>query len=68
MFGIFGANSAAWTYAVQVFRSGLLNLAPLITHRFALTDYQAALDAVVGRQSQTLKVLLIHGWDSEGVE
>ena len=68
MFGIFGASSAAWTYAVQVFRSGLLNLAPLITHRFALTDYQVALDAVVSRQSLTLKVLLIHGWDSVGVE
>src|SRR6266581_2489273 len=53
--GIFGANSAAWTYAVQIFHSGLLNLAPLITHRFALTDYQAALDTVVGRQSKTLK-------------
>ncbi len=68
VFGIFGASSAAWTYAVQIFRSGLLNLAPLITHRFELTDYQAALDAVVGRQSKTLKVLLIHDWDSEGVE
>ena len=68
VFDIFGASSAAWTYAVQVFRSGLLNLAPLITHRFALTDYRAALDAVVGRQSKTLKVLLIHDWDSEGVE
>jgi threonine dehydrogenase-like Zn-dependent dehydrogenase len=68
VFGIFGASSTAWTYAVQVFRSGLLNLAPLITHRFALTDYQAALEAIIGRQSQTLKVLLIHDWDSEGVE
>jgi 2-desacetyl-2-hydroxyethyl bacteriochlorophyllide A dehydrogenase len=63
VFGIFGASSAAWTYAVQIFRSGLLNLAPLITHRFALIDYQAALDAVVGCQAQTLKVLLIHDWD-----
>jgi threonine dehydrogenase-like Zn-dependent dehydrogenase len=68
VFGIFGASSAAWTYAVQVFRSGLLNLAPLITHRFALTDYQAALDAVVSRQSKTLKVLLIHEWDGKEVK
>jgi len=42
-----------------------LNLAPLITHRFALTDYQAALDTLVGRQSKTLKVLLIHDWDGK---
>jgi len=45
-----------------------LNLAPLITHRFALTDYQAALDTLVGRQSKTLKVLVIHDWDGKAVE
>lgn len=66
--GIFGASSTAWTYAVQIFRSGLLNLAPLITHRFALTDYQAALDTIIDRQSKTLKVLLVHDWDGERVE
>ena len=66
--GIFGASSAAWTYAVQIFCSGLLNLAPLISHRFALTDYQTALDTVVGRQSKTLKVLVIHDWDGKAVE
>lgn len=58
--GIFGANSAAWTYAVQLFRAGLLHLAPLITHRFAMNEYQAALDTIVNRRSKTLKVLLIH--------
>jgi 2-desacetyl-2-hydroxyethyl bacteriochlorophyllide A dehydrogenase len=58
--GIFGANSAAWSYAVQLFRAGLLNLAPLITHRFALADHQKALDTIVDRQSGALKVLLIH--------
>lgn len=63
--GIFGANSAAWTYAVQLFSSSLLNLASLITHRFALTDYKVALDTIIGRQSKTLKVLLVHDWDSE---
>jgi len=63
--GIFGANAAAWTYAVQLFRSGLLNLAPLITHRFALVDYQAALDTVVDRQTKALKVLLTHKTDEE---
>jgi threonine dehydrogenase-like Zn-dependent dehydrogenase len=42
-----------------------LNLASLITHRFALTDYKVALDTIIGRQSKTLKVLLVHDWDSE---
>ena len=60
VYGIFGASSAAWTYAVQVFRAGLLNLAPLITHRFALDEYQTALDTLISRPSKMLKVLLVH--------
>jgi 2-desacetyl-2-hydroxyethyl bacteriochlorophyllide A dehydrogenase len=64
VFGIFGANAAAWTYAVQIFSTGLLQLAPLISHRFPLGEYQAALDTLVSRQPGTLKVLLVH----EGVQ
>jgi threonine dehydrogenase-like Zn-dependent dehydrogenase len=62
VFGIFGASSAAWTYAVQLFASGLLNLRPLITHRLTLADYQRALDMLVERQPGTLKILLLHNW------
>ena len=58
--GVFGASSAAWTYAVQLFGAGLLRLAPLITHRFALSDYQSALDTVIARRAGALKVLLVH--------
>jgi 2-desacetyl-2-hydroxyethyl bacteriochlorophyllide A dehydrogenase len=58
--GIFAASSAAWTYAVQLFHAGLLQLAPLVTHRFALPDYQAALDTVMARREGALKVLLVH--------
>jgi L-iditol 2-dehydrogenase len=58
--GIFGANSTAWSYAVQLFRSGLLKLAPLITHRYALADYRTALETIIGRRSKVLKVILLH--------
>ncbi len=58
--GIFGASSAAWAYAVQLFSAGLLQLAPLITHRFALPEYEAALNIVMARREGALKVLLIH--------
>lgn len=58
--GIFGASSAAWAYTVQLFSAGLLQLAPLITHRFALPDFQAALNTVMARREGALKVLLIH--------
>ncbi len=58
--GIFGASSAAWTYAVQLFSAGLLQLAPLITHRFAIHNYQEALQTVIDRREGALKVLLVH--------
>jgi 2-desacetyl-2-hydroxyethyl bacteriochlorophyllide A dehydrogenase len=58
--GIFGASSAAWTYAAHIFRAGLLQLAPLITHRFALADYQTALDTIGRYPAQTVKVLVVH--------
>jgi threonine dehydrogenase-like Zn-dependent dehydrogenase len=60
VYGIFGANSAAWTYGVHLFRSGLLNLAPLISHRFPLEEYETALETMTHRQAQATKVLLIH--------
>jgi threonine dehydrogenase-like Zn-dependent dehydrogenase len=66
--GIFGASTAAWTYAVQMFRAGLLNLAPLITDRFTLADYPAALETLMHRQPKTLKVLIVHDRDQEGRE
>ncbi len=68
VYGIFGASSAAWTYAVQIFRAGLLNLAPLITHRFALDEYQTALDTLISRKAKMLKVLIVHDEDREGRE
>lgn len=57
---VFGANSAAWSYAVQLFRQGALQLAPLISHRFTLDEYQEALDTLIFRQSKAFKVLILH--------
>ncbi|HCA85302.1 MAG TPA: dehydrogenase, partial [Streptomyces sp.] len=55
---VFGAPSAAWSYAVRAFETGLLNPAPLITHEFGLEDYAAAI-ALVGSGDPTAgKVLL----------
>jgi acyl-CoA reductase-like NAD-dependent aldehyde dehydrogenase len=58
--GIFGANTSAWTYAVDLFRAGLLHLAPLISHRFPADKYEAALETVATRVPGTLKVLVTH--------
>ncbi len=51
-----------------MFRAGLLNLAPLITHRFALAEYPAALETLMHRQPKTLKVVIVHDRDQEGRE
>ena len=60
VFGVFGANSAAWMYALDLYRAGLLSLSPLISHRFPLDDYQTALDTITLRLSRALKVLVLH--------
>ncbi|BCL80377.1 dehydrogenase [Ktedonobacteria bacterium brp13] len=58
--GSFGANAAAWEYAIRLFTDGQLQLAPLISHRFPLDEYQEALDTLVLRMSRALKVLITH--------
>jgi threonine dehydrogenase-like Zn-dependent dehydrogenase len=58
--GVFGANSAAWSYTIDLYRAGLLKLSPLISHRFSLDDYQTALDTLILRLSKALKVLIVH--------
>lgn len=58
--GGFGASTAAWEYALRLFTAGSLQLAPLISHRFALDEYQEALDTLILRMSRALKVLIAH--------
>jgi threonine dehydrogenase-like Zn-dependent dehydrogenase len=57
--GIFGANAASWNYTLQLYRAGQLQLAPLISNRFPLDDYQDAFDMLTSRQGQMLS-LVIH--------
>ncbi|GAC1391235.1 MAG: alcohol dehydrogenase catalytic domain-containing protein [Ktedonobacteraceae bacterium] len=56
--GIFGANTASWNYALHLYRLGLLNLAPLISNRFSLDEYQDALDMLTSRQGQMLRLVV----------
>lgn len=42
----FGYTSAAWRQVVTLLNAGLLSLAFLVTHRFPLRDWSAALDAL----------------------
>ncbi|HEX4214455.1 MAG TPA: alcohol dehydrogenase catalytic domain-containing protein [Candidatus Dormibacteraeota bacterium] len=56
--GVFGASGRAWRWIVELFASGAFDPAPLITHRFALDDYEGAFGALRDRSSGALKVQL----------
>ncbi|QPP09029.1 alcohol dehydrogenase catalytic domain-containing protein [Streptomyces bathyalis] len=55
---VFGAPSAAWSYAVRAFGTGLLDPAPLITHELPLTAFGEAIGLVGGGDPAVGKVLL----------
>lgn len=57
--GIFGASSAAWQRVVGLFSAGLLDTRPLVTHRFALDEHEAAFATVRDRETRALKVELV---------
>jgi threonine dehydrogenase-like Zn-dependent dehydrogenase len=56
--GSFGYTSSAWRDVVGLLNSGRLELAFLVTHRFAIKDWEQALDALRGQDSPRGKVLL----------
>ncbi|MFI5755129.1 zinc-binding dehydrogenase [Streptomyces sp. NPDC051569] len=55
---VFGAPSAAWSFAVGAFTAGTLDPGPLITHEFPLERYGEAVALVGGGDPGTGKVLL----------
>jgi len=57
--GIFGASSAAWRWAVELFASGRLPLAELISHRFPLERFEAAFATLQDRNSGAVKIELM---------
>jgi threonine dehydrogenase-like Zn-dependent dehydrogenase len=59
--GSFGYTSAAWREVVTLLNAGLLELGFLVTHRFPLTEWEAALDTLRGEASPRGKVMLTVG-------
>jgi 2-desacetyl-2-hydroxyethyl bacteriochlorophyllide A dehydrogenase len=59
--GIFGASRAAWRWVVELFSSGQLDLARLVTHRFALEEFEDAFAILRDRSAGALKVELVPG-------
>ncbi len=59
--GSFGYTSAAWREVVTLLNAGLLELGFLVTHRFPLTEWEAALDTLREPVSPRGKVMLTIG-------
>jgi L-iditol 2-dehydrogenase len=59
--GSFGYTSAAWREVVTLLNAGLLQLGFLVTHRFPLTEWEAALDTLREPVSPRGKVMLTVG-------
>jgi 2-desacetyl-2-hydroxyethyl bacteriochlorophyllide A dehydrogenase len=59
--GIFGASRAAWRWVVELFSNGQLDPGSLVTHRFALEDFEVAFAVLRDRDAGALKVELVPG-------
>jgi L-iditol 2-dehydrogenase len=59
--GSFGYTSAAWREVVTLLNAGLLQLGFLVTHRFPLAEWEAALDTLRQPVSPRGKVMLTVG-------
>ncbi len=59
--GSFSYTSSSWRDVVALLNSGRLRLGFLVTHRFALADWQRALAALRGSESPRGKVMLTIG-------
>jgi L-iditol 2-dehydrogenase len=59
--GSFSYTSAAWREVVTLLNAGLLELGFLVTHRFPLMEWKAALDTLRGEASPRGKVMLTIG-------
>jgi L-iditol 2-dehydrogenase len=46
----------SWPAAIRLIQHGVVNLQPLITHRFQLDDAKQALEASADRKSGSIKI------------
>jgi 2-desacetyl-2-hydroxyethyl bacteriochlorophyllide A dehydrogenase len=57
--GSFGSSLAAWEKTVAMFNSGELNLGYLVTHKFELSDFAKAIEALKSAPAPRGKIALI---------
>lgn len=59
--GVFGATAFGWRWAIRLLDSGVLDARHLLTHRFALADFEAAVEAARDPAARAIKVLITRG-------
>jgi 2-desacetyl-2-hydroxyethyl bacteriochlorophyllide A dehydrogenase len=59
--GSFAASRAAWRWVVELYAAGILDPAPLVTHRFGLDQAPQALVALAAADTDAVKVLIRPG-------
>ena len=59
IYGSFGYTSEAWARTVALLNSGDLDLTFIVTHRFELSDWQKAFDALISAAAPRGKIVLI---------
>jgi threonine dehydrogenase-like Zn-dependent dehydrogenase len=61
--GGFAASRAAWRWVVRLYADGILDPAPLVTHRFPLDQVDAAFAALTAPEADAVKILVRPGGD-----
>ena len=59
--GGFAASRAAWRWVTGLYARGILDLAPLVTHRFDLEAVDAAFAALTAPDTDAVKILVQPG-------
>ena len=57
--GSFGSSLAAWSKTVEMFNTGKLDLGYLVTHKFKLSEFSAAIEALKSAPAPRGKIALI---------
>lgn len=64
VYGIFSYTTGAWSKVLQLLASEILDLEPMITHRYSIEDYLEAFDKMQDRIGKIGKIILLHKEES----
>lgn len=60
LYGIAGASSGTWSYALQLYQNDLFHFSQLIEQRLPFEEYETALTTLMYKRERVLKLVLSH--------